>query len=522
MAGSNTPAARPMWHSEHGPASEHGTSGKQGGALENPLIGPLGDPSLNQNYGGGFFGGFMQGRQKVQQHKAFIEQNRQNQERDEQFKQKWADNYKVYGNPEVALMHTLTENPKLLPHNKEGQIDYKEIMASMQAAASKFAAAAPGSTLYDTKSGKPGATIPGRPHVLGPQGQLVDDQGKVIATNPNQRPSSTSAGKQVLTFTGPDGKESYGEYDKNTGSVKPIQAPPGMTAGKPPAPAKWNDKDRLNITALHAINSQLPILEANVGASAGLAGHITGPLTYLGIAGPQSKDFMGAVNELRTQAQALSGLSPRLRAAYQAMEKTIPQITSGESYNKDEVLPQLRWAARQMNAGMYDYLKESNKEIPDSFDQMTRNNHAHPNFMASAEQARATLLSNPGMLTKSQVEFLRKDNDEHRDLPMSAHMKLIRQLQIRGMADPNDVKGWTEQHPEVDLKRTPPDRREIPINPGTTQPQQPQVQPIPTNPTMPQTQPAAQPQQQGGGLGQQPPSQTPGPPTDLVPPTWQQ
>lgn len=113
MAGANnTPAARPSIHYEHAQRQAQAGAGTGGVSrpLQNPLLaGALGDPSLNQNFGGGVIGGALQALQANKQHKAFEAQQQGLSDAMDRFS---AAVKEAGNNPQIGLSNWLKENPR--------------------------------------------------------------------------------------------------------------------------------------------------------------------------------------------------------------------------------------------------------------------------------------------------------------------------------------------------------------------------------------------------------------------------
>lgn len=452
-----------------GGAKVSAEGGRSAGKPANPMLGALGDPSLNQTFSGPA-AGFAQFGQTMAQRKLY----QQEMAGQEEAMQAFSEKLQMGVDTPKALTELLTENPRhYMALERSGLLESSQRLGSWMQQAQLAGRA--GEMKQFQVGDHTVAEIIGpdaKPHYInvGPGNQRVtslgavnaqgeplvgDNKGNIKALtgampssafNQSQKPQAT----QLVPITLPDGKQGFMRVPK-TGETGVVEMPPGVTAGKPPALTKWDHRDNEVFGSFKSVMDALPVLEKNVGASMPVIGGVLGQAAKLGLGGPQTKDYQAALDTLTTSSQALSTLNPRLKASYETMLKVLPKLGQSEDYNRDEALPNIRWAARQQAAGFVEYLGAARKEVPEGLQAMIERNRADPKYMTQLEAARSSLLSAPGMLTNDQIQLL-SDKAEQKYLPLSAQFNLVRQQAARGLLDPKMQEAYKKtvaQHPEL-------------------------------------------------------------------------
>lgn len=213
---------------------QHGLSAGPGGAggntqsksLQNPLLaGTLGDPSLNQNFGGGIVGGFLQARQAAKQHEAF---QAQQQSIDSAMSNLTKSIQQNGNNPVAGYSQWVAQNPKDFMALHQAGIKPGELMQSLLGAQA--------GQMQTVDAGGGNQLIIG----VGPDGKSFHQLVRPNNTNPNSGPQ----------YYNPDTNEA-GSMGRN-GFVKapPGFVPPGV-ANNQNTQAGANDRQtaRLNAAA---------------------------------------------------------------------------------------------------------------------------------------------------------------------------------------------------------------------------------------------------------------------------------
>lgn len=472
MAGTNTPAST-VGTRTHFIAVRNSMAGGTG-----PRVGPtssgnplaagaaFGDPSLNQTFSGPG-ASFAQFGQMMAQRAAGEKQQAGFQQALSQYMQTMQKNLETM-DPKAAFVDVITKHADLIHTLQQGGFDpvshFKDIIAASKpitvgAGGSINDPNDPSKVLYQNPTS---TNIANAHNATTIQAANIHAGATLGAANIR---ANAEKGKPLPSSDMFDIKNSNGQvigkgYLDRNGDLHPVNLnsgnnttqnqglPQGATLSKPMTPGKWDHQDMNYNTSLSQIGPLLDKLEANKGASASIAGHVTGFLAQkTPFSGPQTKEFLNDANQLAVNAQALSGLNPRLRAAFNTMQNLIPRITNGEDFNST-LLPQLRVAYRQALAGFNEYLGAANKEIPPALQSLTQRMRADPDTMDKITQATQQAITAPGSLTKDQMKML-NDPYEMNMLPAHAKNNVLRQGAFRGDIYPDNWSMMLQQHPEL-------------------------------------------------------------------------
>lgn len=195
----SNPFRRSIMQRAQGGGAASSATGKPGAPLVNPLSGSaLGDPSLNQNFGGGVIGGLLQARQASKQHEAY----QQDQQSQDEALQAFQGSLQQGNAPFTAMMNMMREDPKhFMTLHRSGVLDtVAGVQGWMQQADSMSKAGQV--TSIPTPNG--GAVMQimgpdGKPHYVNaqPQDNKLYPTG---AMDPNTKAPIMQSGKSGQTF----------------------------------------------------------------------------------------------------------------------------------------------------------------------------------------------------------------------------------------------------------------------------------------------------------------------------------